>query len=52
MLFCGLLTIAVLRINLRDALRTYGETLDQLKLAIVTVMAGPRPRLRDEPHRA
>ena len=38
-LFCGLLTIAVLRINLRDALRTYGETLDQLKLAIVTVMA-------------
>ena len=38
-LFCGLLTIAALRINLRDALRTYGETLDQLKLAIVTVMA-------------
>ena len=38
-LFCGLLTIAALRINLRDALRTYGETLDQLKFAIVTVMA-------------
>jgi lactate permease len=38
-LFCGLLTIAVLRINLRDALRTYGATLDQLKWAIVTVMA-------------
>ena len=38
-LFCGLLTIAALRINLREALRTYGETLDQLKLAIVTVMA-------------
>ena len=38
-LFCGLLTVAVLRVNLRDALRTYGETLDQLKFAIVTVMA-------------
>ena len=39
MLFCGLLTIAALRVNLRDALRTYGETLNQLKFAIVTVMA-------------
>jgi lactate permease len=38
-LFCGLLTIAVLRVNLANALRTYGETLDQLKLAIITVMA-------------
>jgi lactate permease len=38
-LFCGLLTIAALRINLASALRTYAETLDQLKLAIVTVMA-------------
>ncbi len=38
-LFCGLLTIAVLRVNLATALRTYAETLDQLKLAIVTVMA-------------
>jgi lactate permease len=38
-LFCGLLTIAALRINLRDALRTYGATLDQLKYAILTVMA-------------
>jgi lactate permease len=38
-LICGLLTIAALRINLRDAVRTYGATLDQLKLAIVTVMA-------------
>ena len=38
-LFCGLLTIAVLRVNLATALRTYGETLDQLKWAIVTVMA-------------
>ena len=38
-LFCGLLTIAALRINLRDALRTYVETLDQLKFAIITVMA-------------
>jgi lactate permease len=38
-LFCGLLTIAALRINLRDALRAYGQTLDQLKFAIVTVMA-------------
>jgi lactate permease len=38
-LFCGLLTMAVLRINFGDALRTYGATLNQLKLAIVTVMA-------------
>ena len=38
-LFCGLLTIAALRINLRQALRTYGETLNQLKFAIITVMA-------------
>jgi lactate permease len=38
-LFCGLLTIAALKVPLGTALRTYGETLDQLKLAIVTVMA-------------
>ncbi len=38
-LICGLLTIAALRINLKDALKTYGETLDQLKFAIITVMA-------------
>jgi len=38
-LFCGLLTIAALRVNLREALRSYGETLDRLKFAIVTVMA-------------
>ncbi len=38
-LICGLLTIAALRVNLRDALRTYGETLNQLKLAIITVAA-------------
>jgi lactate permease len=38
-LFCGLLTIAALKINLGAALRTYGETLDQLKYAILTVMA-------------
>ena len=38
-LFCGLLTIAALRINFRDAIKTYGATLNQLKLAIVTVMA-------------
>jgi lactate permease len=38
-LFCGLLTVAALRVNLREALRTYAETLDQLKLAILTVMA-------------
>jgi len=38
-LFCGLLTIAAIKIPLGTALRTYGETLDQLKLAIVTVMA-------------
>ena len=39
MLFCGLLTIAAIKVPLGTALRTYGETLDQLKLAIVTVMA-------------
>ena len=39
LVLCGLLTIAVLRINFGDAVRTYGKTLDQLKWAIVTVMA-------------
>jgi lactate permease len=38
-LLCGLLTIAALRINFKDAVATYGKTLDQLKWAIVTVMA-------------
>ncbi|MEK6228076.1 MAG: L-lactate permease [Actinomycetota bacterium] len=38
-LFCGLLTMAALRVRPGEALRTYGETLNQLKLAIVTVMA-------------
>ena len=39
MLICGLLTIAALRINFSDAIRAYGATLNQLKAAIVTVMA-------------
>jgi len=38
-LLCGLLTMTALRIKPGVALRTYGETLNQLKLAIVTVMA-------------
>ena len=38
-LICGLLTIAALRINFGDAIRAYGATLNQLKAAIVTVMA-------------
>ena len=38
-LFCGLLTIAALRVNLREAFDTYIATLNQLKFAIVTVMA-------------
>jgi lactate permease len=38
-LICGLLTVAALRVNVRDALRAYGRTLDQLKFAIVTVAA-------------
>jgi lactate permease len=38
-LICGLLTIAALRVNIGEALRTYGATLNQLKFAIVTVMA-------------
>ena len=38
-LICGLLTIAALRINFSDAIRAYGATLNQLKAAIVTVMA-------------
>jgi lactate permease len=37
LLVCGLLTVAVLRINLRVAFRAYVETLDQLKWAILTV---------------
>ena len=38
-LVCGLLTILAIKVPLRDAVRTYGETLKQLALAIVTVMA-------------
>ncbi len=38
-LFCGLLTILAIKVPLRDAVRTYGATLKQLSLAIVTVMA-------------
>jgi lactate permease len=38
-LFCGLLTMVVLRVGVGSALRTYGATLNQLKLAILTVMA-------------
>ena len=38
-LFCGLLTMAALRIGIGRAIKTYGETLSQLKWAIVTVMA-------------
>jgi lactate permease len=39
LLIAGLLTIAVLRLNIGRALRIYGETLDQLKWAILTVTA-------------
>ncbi|MDT4927770.1 MAG: lactate permease [Pseudonocardiales bacterium] len=39
LLLSGLLTMAVLRIGPARALRTYGRTLDQLKFAILTVMA-------------
>ena len=38
-LFCGILTIFLLKVGVGRALRAYGETLDQLKWAIVTVMA-------------
>ena len=38
-LICGLLTIAALRVNIRQALSAYAETLNQLKLAIITVAA-------------
>jgi lactate permease len=38
-LICGLLTVALLRINIADALRAYARTLKQLAAAIVTVMA-------------
>jgi lactate permease len=39
LLIAGLLTMAALRIRLSTAVRAYGETLNQLKWAIVTVMA-------------
>jgi lactate permease len=39
LLFAGLITMAILRIGFGRALRTYVETLDQLKWAIVTVMS-------------
>ncbi len=38
-LICGLLTMAALRVRVGEALRAYGATLDQLKFAIITVMA-------------
>ena len=39
LLFAGLITMAILKIGFGRALRTYLETLDQLKWAIVTVMS-------------
>jgi lactate permease len=39
LLLSGLLTMIVLRIGVGRALRTYGRTLEQLKFAILTVMA-------------
>jgi lactate permease len=39
LLFAGLITMAVIRFGPRRALRVYGETLDQLKWAILTVAA-------------
>jgi lactate permease len=38
-LVCGLLTVLAIKVPIRDALSTYRETLKQLTLAIVTVMA-------------
>ncbi len=38
-LVCGLLTVLAIKVPIRDAVRTYGATLKQLTLAIVTVMA-------------
>jgi lactate permease len=38
LLFCGLLTLPVLKLGLGKAVRAYGRTLDQLKFAILTVM--------------
>jgi lactate permease len=39
LLIAGLLTVAVLRMNVGRAVRIYGETLNQLKWATLTVMA-------------
>ncbi len=39
MLISGILTMVALRVGIRAALRAYGATLNQLKYAIVTVMA-------------
>ena len=39
LLFCGLLTMPVLRVGIGRALRTYLESLNQLKWAILTVAA-------------
>jgi lactate permease len=38
LLIAGLLTLPILRVGLRGAVRAYGRTLDQLKFAILTVM--------------
>ena len=52
LLICGLLTIAGAEDEAADALKAYGETLDQLKFAILTVAAVLGARVRDEPRRA
>jgi lactate permease len=39
LLLCGLLTMLALRVSVRQALASYGATLDQLKWATVTVAA-------------
>ena len=51
LLISGLLTMLVLRVGPGRALRAYGETLDQLKWAILTVASVLGAGLRDEPVR-
>ncbi len=52
LLFSGLLTMLVLRVGPGRAVRVFGKTLDQLKLATITVGVGARAGVRDEPVRA
>ena len=52
LLISGLLTMIVLKVSPGRAVKVFGKTLVQMKLATITVAVGARAGLRDEPVRA